>query len=489
MSISRKRTYYILIFITCIYFIVLTALCDMKSLWSDDLAQMEIALKPSLKTLLGKCISLDNNPPFSHILSAIWIRLVPYGCGWLKVFNIFVVTLGIFICGIVSIDLIGQWAGILTTGLCGLNLGLVAFSAYTFRPYGLLFLLSALLLFVYERNRRKTPKIFELDYFFVILLSVYTHYFMIFVCGVLFLADLLLVIRKKLRINVLYAYFAAAIGFVPWLLLVLKNSLERLQNFWPQTPDFGILISSMEELNGTKSLLLIIIAGNILWLIKLLKGMWHCGKERNELQEIIILGCLIILPVIVVISVYLLSRYSSGLTSLFVTRYFVCILPELYIAAGCGIAIIINRLVKSVKWKKTEQCLRFLLVSLITLGIIGSGYKIYLHEKMPMEPFREVADYLAVQDDIEEESVLVYNTSYERDASWDYFLSHKGKRNITIDSRWEQLKQDDLQGKNKVYVAILHNELTNDSLEILYREGFYQTQEIDEVPILIFERG
>lgn len=486
MKLLKKRKYYIYFSILCIYLLMLIYFCDIRSLWSDDLAQMEIALKPSLGTLLNKCISLDNNPPLSHLLSAIWIRIVPYGCGWLKLFNIIVVTIGIFICGIVSEDLMGQWAGIMTIGLCGLNLGLVIFSAYTFRPYGLLFLFSALTVFIYEKNRRSTEKRFEFDYLLILLLSVYTHYFMVLVCMILFLIDLILVIKRIIRINTLYVYPVVAASFIPWLLRVLNNSLDRLQNFWPGKPDLGVLIENMRELNGDKLLLIIIIISNIFLVIKTVQDFREKIKDLKKLGVII---SLLVLPIIVVGSIYLLSKYSSRLTSLFVTRYFVCILPELYIAAGCGIAIIINRLVKSVKWKKTEQCLRFLLVSLITLGIIGSGYKIYLHEKMPMEPFREVADYLAVQDDIEEESVLVYNTSYERDASWDYFLSHKGKRNITIDSRWEQLKQDDLQGKNKVYVAILHNELTNDSLEILYREGFYQTQEIDEVPILIFERG
>lgn len=485
MKLSKKATYGILIGMSFLYFIVLIVFCDMKSLWSDDLAQMEIALQPSIGKFFSKCIALDNNPPLSHLLSAVWIRLMPYGCGWLKSLNIILVTGGILVCGIVALDLMGQFAGVVSTGLLIANLGLVTLAAYTFRPYGLVFFLAALMMWIYERNRRMPGEKFEAGYFLVMLLGVYTHYFMVLICVGFFIADLILVVKRKTQIQILFSYPAAALGFLPWLLAVVRGSLERLQNFWPEKPDIMMLISSMIELDGGKTILLIVGVCNLILMGSL---FWDCFHRQNEDKKTAIWFLLTMLPVSLIGGIYLLSRYSSQFTSLFVTRYFVCVLPELYVAAGCGAAILVKKL-PDISLKKSIYHLSECFAIAIVLGLmIGSGYRIYTHEKIVEQPFREIADYLMIQPDIQNENVLVFHTSFERNYSWEYFVNHKSERENSIDNVWYQLEDNDLKGKNKVYISILHNELDETTLKLLQKEGYEKTEAVESLPVLIFEK-
>lgn len=117
-ELNKKQIYFLLGFISMVYLMGIAVLGDMQSLWMDDIAQIQIASQRTLKLMIKENIGLDNNPPLSHFLSFFWIRMVPYGTGWLKLFSVIFVAVGLFVCGLIAYDMAG----------CGLALRLPVWS-------------------------------------------------------------------------------------------------------------------------------------------------------------------------------------------------------------------------------------------------------------------------------------------------------------------------------------------------------------------------
>ncbi|HOO29299.1 MAG TPA: hypothetical protein PLU43_12610, partial [Lachnospiraceae bacterium] len=187
---SQKQIYFILAAVSLTYFLYMLCFCNLRSLWVDDLAQIEIAVQPSIIAMLKETIFLDNNPPLFHLISYFWIRLAPYGTGWLKLPGMVFASIGLYVCGLTAYRLFGKPAALFCVAMGFLQKGLVSLAAYTFRPYGLYFCLLSFMLFFYVKSRMQFTWKRNLLFMISLILAVYTHYFSILFCIVFFLFDL-----------------------------------------------------------------------------------------------------------------------------------------------------------------------------------------------------------------------------------------------------------------------------------------------------------
>lgn len=481
-ELNKKQIYFLLGFISMVYLMGIAVLGDMQSLWMDDIAQIQIASQRTLKLMIKENIGLDNNPPLSHFLSFFWIRMVPYGTGWLKLFSVIFVAVGLFVCGLIAYDMAGVWAGIATACLVASNTGLVTLAAYTFRPYGLLFYLCALMMLAYERSRRQFSCCGNAAYLTVMLLAVYTHYFAVLVSIVFFIFDCCLVRQKKLKFYHLYVYPVAALGVLPWLAAVAYSSFKRIQNFWPSKPDLKTVMTMWRELNGNDRFYVYVLF--ILTLLFVVGEAFSLFKKKSSVFN----RMLIAVPCTVIVIVYALSRYVDSITSLFVSRYFICVMPQVCIAGGIGMERAIRFILDRVKKVKMRRIMVSLVAVLLVLMFVRNELRVFANNQGLVEPFQEIADYLLDQGDIHSPEVLVFNTCYNLQTGWDYYLTHKNTRQ-GVNAAWSQLNYEDLTNISKIYLVSLHLPLERGALEILEENGFKKDSEDSYLPVQIYVRN
>ena len=478
---ENKKIYLSLGIISLVYLVGMSVLSNMQSLWMDDIAQIQIVMQDSLGAMLKENMIVDNNPPLSHLLSFFWIRLVPYGTGWLKLLNIILVSIGIFICGVVSYDLSGKWGGIATAVLAASDMAIVTLAAYTFRPYGLLFGLCALMMLAYERSRTQFNVYRNIIFLISMHLAVYTHYFAVFVSVVFFVFDVYLVFRKKLKIRSLYVYPVAALALLPWLLAVMSASMERLKNFWPSKPDRKILAGTWYELNGFDRLYEFMLTGLIAIFIVGMIWLW-----RVEKKSVFFYVLIITVPCSVIGFVYLLSQKSDNITSLFVSRYFLCVMPQVFLAGGIGMGMAVKWVSSKIRSEKLRRAEYFTVIFFLMLLMIKNELRVFVSAQgLNEQPFEEVAEYLVAQEDINSPHVLVFNTCDKLENGFDYYLTHKNTRE-GVEMVWHQITEEELANISKIYVVSLHLPFTY--AELLEKNGFEKSGEDDYLPIQIYEK-
>lgn len=482
---ARRKGYLIIAGISLLYFIYMLFYCDIRSLWMDDLAQIQIAVQDSLIDMFKETTILDNNPPLYHFLSYFWIRLVPYGTGWLKLLNIIFVSIGLYLCGMAAMEIKNRTAGIICVLAGLLHRGVVFLAAYTFRPYGLYFLLSAMMLLFYVKSRKRFTVRGNLLFLMSMILAVYTHYFAILLCIGFFLFDVYLAVKKRIKPVQLYPYPLAAILLMPWIAVIMKNSIDRLKNFWPEKPDFSALCHMVYELLGEDKILVLIVLLSAV--IVLCFAFFQMRKKNGENKDLYLYLSLLVIPAFSILSVYAASKYADSFTSLFVTRYFVGTIPFLEVLCGLGFSMIYSWAVKALKKNAVKKSSTIILLFGVAVLCIRNAKKISIHEQMYNEPFREVAEYLMEQDDIYDKDVAIFNTCNELPKGWDYYLSHKGARD-SVGVIWNSISDQELVNINKVYAAILHLPYSSDTEQLLLESGFRLTETNEQVPVLVYEK-
>ncbi len=110
---ANNHTVLVCMFVICaVSCVILLCFGGFKTFLFDDISQIDIVYRDTLLEVIQNCKRLDCNPPLSHILSHFWLKCVPYGTVYLKIFNIIMVSIGTFICGCAAYRLNGSIAGI-----------------------------------------------------------------------------------------------------------------------------------------------------------------------------------------------------------------------------------------------------------------------------------------------------------------------------------------------------------------------------------------
>lgn len=479
---ANNHTVLVCMFVICaVSCVILLCFGGFKTFWLDDIAQIDIVYRDTLLEVIQNCKSLDCNPPLSHILSHFWLKCVPYGTVYLKSFNIIMVSVGTFICGCVAYRLNGSIAGIAVT-ICGaVSSCLTRNAAYTFRPYGCLFLFSSILFYIFIKRWLE-----QKDYIFLFTICIssllYTHYFGIMVVGTLFFADFLYSLKYK-TFRRLIPYLVGIIVFLPWLFYIIKESIQRLANFWPESPGLADVVELYIQLaSGHIWLLCGVVAGIVIAVIR-----YITTKKERDMLLLVCAGIIIIIPAFV----FVISNYIKGISSLWVLRYFISIMPFVLSLFGNCVGTVFEMLY-SFERKKSIQLHRIaLLLSIIAVAYVGGEYLIWLKHNANIadEPFEACAEYLIEQEDIYAKETKIYCTAYNIDNGWKYYLTKKGDLSQEPSRAWYSISSMNLDGVSNVYVVELHNSFMEEDQVYLEENGFSLVENVENLPIKIYRKS
>ncbi|MCM1495518.1 MAG: glycosyltransferase family 39 protein [Bacteroides sp.] len=474
---SKNKCRIMIYVVALIGLVVMWRYAGLRSLWMDDIAQINICGQEDFFKALLKS---DNNPPLSHFITYLWLRIAPYGTNWIKLPGIIFVVGGSLFCAETGRKLYGDLCGLIICAFAVSSSSIVEAAAYVVRPYGLLFGLMSVVLYCYvQRN------LHEFRWNRVILLgigmtgAVYTHYFAVLAVFAMFCFDCYLVIKKKISWKCLISYLIAGGAFLPWFIYTAQNYYEKLQTFWPSVPTIYNVISTIRSLLGNNgfsfSLFVIIVIGLILLRI---------SKKEFDIREEIVFSFLLQIVIVLLIP-YVYSRYVNPNGSIYVDRYFVTIAPCIFLIMGIGVNSICEYLNTKLK---IEVLLNVLCISLCISALYNNFSSLYETQSQKLEPYEEMADYIMEQEDIYNDNVAIYNSGYSMQKGWDYYLTHNGEREgkeAFYNREINDIKV--LDGIDRLYVCELHKGI-NATTGAILKEYFELTYKDEESGVWIYDR-
>ena len=410
---------------------VLIWMAGLRSLWFDDLTQIHMTAKGlSVSEVLSRNLIVDNNPPLSHIIHTLWQKVAPYGERWIKLPNVVFCILGTLVCAKLLALGHSKRCAIVTLFILLASRGLIVLAGYTVRAYGLLFLNVSLLLYEYFviRFKKSDDVRHRVSFGLMIALSAYTHYFSILVCFSLFIWDLFLFVKKDIKANFILPYILGGVLFLPWLGYALPTMLRRAGTFWPENPTPVIVVNTLFTLlgNGKSTFLLFVFCIIVILTVLICRKKdiikVELCKDNWETMPCVLLSTVVITMGIV----YVYSAYIATNGSLWVPRYFVSIIPCLFLLMGIGVEYASKYVESKGVPSKIVNVFLFFMCFLMDVRSLRS---IYDGEKILYSvPYREAFDYIMAQNDIYDDDVALYISDYYMPDGWRYYITHAGTR-------------------------------------------------------------
>jgi uncharacterized membrane protein len=437
------------------------------SLWSDDLATISF-VSPSIPfSEQIRQISLDaeTNPPLFYILAWFWIRIVPYGTLWLKLLNILFVTLGIWFCGSMAKRIRGERAALIVTIFSGSSYFIINYAAFTFRCYGLFFMLSSLLLVSYHKRLCEPRKMrCHVAFGAVMCLMLYTHYYALIIFIAMGLHDLYLWLRKRIELRCVFSYIGAVVLFMPLVLFKLQSAIESHIEFWPARPEFKGLVTSVDLVFGDSSLqFLLFVAGITLALVLSMRA--NSKLEKYATQSILMM---IIWVLFVIAVAYIYSRYVNPEGSIFVNRYFISIVAPALIVAS----VALDWLIEALSTEKSQStALSAVVLTVVFIASYRGGINVvHDYPGVMRQPYEQAIDWIYSQDNaLNKDTVVIMTGGYAYGK--DYYGTHKYMRRNLL---FGVVTEDNYRNYNTVYVSELHGLLSTATKQVL--DQHYQEQ-------------
>lgn len=486
----RKRISNNIIFYIFIAILALTQLLFLffslsnTSIANDDMCQLEVSISDSLPRILELLLETDNNPPLFTLLAALWVRIVPFGSGWLKLLNQIFLVSSTVIMALYTQKISGFISGIVTGVFTASSTILIYCCANVYRPYGLLFLTGTLSLIAYLNRRSLSDNTISLFvYGIAITLMAYTHYFGILTCLALFLFDIFLFIKKRIKLYCILPYFAAGLLYLPWLIPVVRTKLATAGSFWPTVPGFINLYTNCynKYFDSTINIVLFIIF-LILLFIQQKETMRHLRQTKVHPEDSIpheltneisfsfenLLLCLWV-PFCVTIIDFIYSGIINPKGSMWVERYFIVVYPFSFILIGVSIQFLMNYLNKKLEytlWSYIPYIVLSLYLALQGYQFISTcSYMSYQNQ----QPFEQACSFLAEQPDFFSETTAYLPTFNHEKKAYHYFFSkHDTVAVPTINWLKYPLSEDDsIEKYSIIYLQTISADIDAETLEYL----------------------
>lgn len=453
-TIRFLRDYYFQLSVTAaalLNFIFMVSFSPVRSLWYDDIYQIFFIYDRSFGEMLDVVLKIDMNPPLFHILSYIWIRIVPYGTAWLKLLSEIAVFFSIIVIGYAGKEAYGAKEGIVASVIMSTSTTVILFCGYSFRAYGYVLLFSSLLLLTYIRCR-KNPSFKTRTLFFIsVFLLAATHYFGMFTCLLLGCFDLIRVIMKKESPKVFLPYIAAALLVLPWYFMHMTTLSQIAHSFWPDAPGFVSFAITVFYMCGQSVVCSIAFPLGIVGVIILI-----CTK-RADISNIQTLTSVIcaFLPTVMLILIFIYSAFINPDGSVWVDRYFITLIPfVMLLSAKTSYNIL---LFLPYIFKNRERIASVVMTTVIVFLMSATCITvtiIYIYGDT--EEFEDTADEIMSQEDIYDSgNVLVFSTT-QCGRGWVYYISRGGERDMTNITVAGQNDRIDFSKYDTIYVYSVH---------------------------------
>ena len=468
----RYRHYFAYFFMALCSLVFVIYYSGRGSMWYDEMHTLGYALG-------------NEKPNSSFIVFALmrfFVQHIPFGQK-----NIYLLSEVFFACSVYLIGVVGKKIRNGTTG--GFACAIMAFSPYLieqsaheFRMYFMLLFMSTLMLYLFIKrgeDKYKNNIAFMCFYGFANMLLVDCHEFGKLLAALLIFLDLCMIIAKKLsKIGLLTLIFP--IGYVVYWLL--NNEIGWMFNnyAWPPNPTPDLVFSTIKLLLNKSNILVLMFGLGTIYIFYLLyKDM--CNKI-NPFGDKINYYILIYAVFAVFAADIIYSNIINPDNSLYVDRYFLSIVPFMYIISACGLEILYSMLISNRKEYAVVTKIA------IVLSIMCMSWQVYINEpKEHNQMYRETAEFLSQEKVVFEEDTAVFipENGYVV-TGWRYFFTKNGELpNINLYNKYNF----DLTTCNykKIYLLELMYPLTEEQ-QTYFDENYILIKEIDNFPIKIYER-
>jgi len=364
-----------------------------NSLWFDEAFSWLVARQGAWAILSRRLAPIL--PPLYHFLLHFWI--------WMGESEVIVRSFSAF-CGLLTVPVMYALGRELFTPAAGLAAALLTavlpfhvYFAQEARPYALVILLGALMLWRFVRSWRSTGYGTWLGLGLLVALNLYAHYFAVFTRAVFHLFALLARPHDRRRWLGLFLCDLVALLFVgPHLPSAWAQTRQVVTNFWLATPSPLQPLKTLDYLLFSHTLPLSLVPAALFLTLSILTiVVWGAVRARGEFRRwLLLLTGLVLVPMLLA----LLISWLIG--PVYLDRSFSLVTPAYVLLLGWGLA-----------HPGRGSPLRLLYGGLAVLVAISLGNH-YLKSDPAKPPFRDVG--VVVREGWQEGDVLfhLHDSSY-----------------------------------------------------------------------------
>lgn len=425
-----------------------------KSFWYDEMYQVAFSgLATSPVDAIFRYYS--TTPPLYTMLMQAWYHLVPYGEGWLRLLSEIFTCFSVFFIGLCGRDLRNKRTGLIAALLSAGSPTVILLCGYENRTYGLMLLLTSLLLWLYIRQLRGIQS-HSAAIFFVMLLLAYTHYFGVFLCGALFLIDCYLRMTKRVGNKVFVPYLLVALCYLPWIFYMYLQSTFDMKATWQPRPSLAGVIGVLKYITGDMEIVYtLFLVGAAVIVAKTLCHRWSyktlpIGTFAEEMPLLLI--------AIMIFCLYIYGRFISPDATLWVERYFTNILP-------CAVLVGAQGVDECCTWLEGVQRTRsnaveIAIVLFVLFSVIPAGAQ-QIIEKVDTvyQPYREAADWIYEHGNIiySPDTIVINSGPSAVVEGWnEYYMTEQGRRDVLNLRSQYQVDEQELDQYQHVITVSLH---------------------------------
>lgn len=457
------KKYYILL--SLIVLVVMVYYSDVQSFWHDELYQLGLSGRGNtFGQMIDNYAQLwDYTPPFYAILMWVWIRLVPLSARWLLLPSEVFVTIGVFLIALSGEKIAGKKAGIIASILAGTSSTLILGAGHEFRAYSLLFLTSALLLYVfvlrYQEGESGKKSVW---YTLAMVLLAYTHYYGILIILAMFLAEVFCVQRKKSGIHVLATYVVGGLCFLPWGILVLVSHQTSMTKFWTDRPNWRTILDVFQYLTNQEPITYICFLGIVVALLYYIVIRKKNMSREQSIQNV----CLWVIAFDMII-MFAYAFFINPKGGAFHERYFLGLIPYLI--------LLLALFMKQIYEKLFMKVLPFGLFAAIMFVYLSTTnfYSMVEEANKRREPYEQSVETLKDKGDIKKDTTAIVITDCDFVMKgYQYFFKQGKKVQVDMFSQESKVFDTLVTKYDKIYVLAGHNKLTKENEKIM--EKFFE---------------
>lgn len=485
-----------IIIISIVSFLIMFNYAGIKSMWSDELCQISFIQKDYgiIDTIKIYAKLIDVSPPLFAVFAFFWYRIVPSTDKWLYVLPIIAATAGTYIIALSGRKAYNKNVGVLCALLAAVSPVTYSNIGLEFRQYAFLYLVSAIVFYCFIlRNKEGKECSWKriIVYGVSLCLLPYTHYISVLICIGFFLSDLILIAKKKIAWKCLFSYLIGALLFLPWGIIVLLYKQRNVTEFWPQPPKFTSILNTLRFLTGKNEQLYLVLLFSLAVIFGML--ILHILESRKNSKKYFYVINSLWICVFMISAVYFYSKVFMPNGSMYVERYFISLLPFIYLVVAWVISYLCSFLYSIFKNERKYNYV-YIIVSFMLIFIIGFGSleQIDKYANKLSEPYRETAAMLGEAEDIYDEDVAVISSdpSFLTEGWIEHYVSHvMDNRTFQVLSadQGEIMEEIENQKYRRIYVIELHQQSNKNVLKQL-RKNYDMKSKDNNYKITIYDK-
>lgn len=415
---KRIREYDIEILLCLLLLVRMLLYVAEKEFWYDEAVMLGFISRPHFSDLFLIYAGMEvSNLPLYAMLQWVIYHVFPPMNIFLLLPGILMTTGGVWMLSALARKKSGRAASVAVLLLSLVSATVVIRIGLELRAYCLMFFAVCFHMYIYQKDGKKETVLFFLRLLSGLLL-IYSHYYGVLFFAIWGLATLYKCIRREWPIRKLIPQILAGLLFLPWFFRIAKTAFGKAGGFWIAPPEFSYIPDTFGYLMGSTYSMLILYA--VMCIVVFL----HIAKEKKWLSFESF--CLFV-PFLVILGMFVYSRYLSSGGGLFLYKYFIAICPCMILTAADGIQIFCAFL-----WKK-KHILALLGMFLMLPAFCFSYRQMWIEEDhLDCSRYAGFAKSVTENGDLSEPGTVLFLTHHDSFeglsvlGAYDYYFVRRG---------------------------------------------------------------